>query len=216
MNARPGAIPAARRRSPPYYHWGVRPAACAGSINLGELNLRRSTSGLTCSLLVLAASPDFAGAAGADTPQQCAMVSDDGDRLACYDRIFRGKTGSDAPGGPAAAAAGAATASGAVAAAASNPQQDFGLTEAAKRALDPERAKVEMPESVTGKVTAVGHRPTGELVVTLANGQVWLQIDSDSRAKVGVGQTVTIKKASLGSYLLIGPDKRATRVRRIK
>ena len=144
------------------------------------------------------------------------MVSNDGDRLACYDRIFRDKAGSGAPGEPAVAAAGAAAASGVVAAAASNPQQDFGLTEAAKRALDPEKAKIEMPESVTDKVTAVGHRPTGELIVTLANGQVWVQIESDSRANVGVGQTVTIKKASLGSYLLIGPDKRATRVRRIK
>lgn len=100
--------------------------------------------------------------------------------------------------------------------AAKNPQDEFGLTEAAKRARDPEKAKEEMPESITEKVTSVGHRPTGELVVTLANGQVWLQIESGSRAKVGAGQTVTIKKASLGSYLMVAPDRIATRVRRIK
>ena len=174
--------------------------------------MRSSTSGLTCGLLVLAASSSLASAAGTETPQQCARISEDASRLACYDRIFRATTAPGASVDAAAVASGVAVAG----AAASNPQQDFGLTEATKRALDPERAKIEMPESVTGKVTAVGHRPTGELVVTLANGQVWLQIDSDSRAKVGVGQTVTIKKASLGSYLLIGPDKRATRVRRIK
>jgi len=173
--------------------------------------LRRSTSGLTCSLLVLAAIPSLADAAGTETPQQCAKMGDDASRLACYDRIFRGTATPGATGDAAAVAAGAAAAG-----AASNPQADFGLSEAAKRALDPEKAKIEMPESVTDKVTSVGRKPTGEMVVTLANGQVWLQIDSDSRAKVGVGQTVTIRKASLGSYLLVGPDKIATRVRRIK
>lgn len=116
------------------------------------------------------------------------------------------------PATGAAAVAPAAAASSVVA----SPGDDFGLTEAAKRARDPEQAKVQMPESITEKVTSVGHRPTGELVVTLANGQVWVQIESGSRAQVGVGQTVTIKKASLGSYLLVPPNRVATRVRRVK
>lgn len=159
---------------------------------------------------MLAVAPTPVHAAGAGTPQQCARIDDAAARLACYDSIYRSTAAIGAPG------AAATTAGVAAAGAANNPQADFGLSEAAKRALDPEKAKVEMPESVTDKVTSVRHKPTGELVVTLANGQVWLQIDSDSRAKVGVGQTVTIKKASLGSYLLVGPDKVATRVRRIK
>lgn len=163
---------------------------------------------------MLAVAPTPVHAAGAGTPQQCARIDDAAARLACYDSIYRSTAAIGAPG--AAAGAAATTAGVAAAGAANNPQADFGLSEAAKRALDPEKAKVEMPESVTDKVTSVRHKPTGELVVTLANGQVWLQIDSDSRAKVGVGQTVTIKKASLGSYLLVGPDKVATRVRRIK
>lgn len=178
----------------------------------GRTILRSSTSALTCGLLVLAATTSPVGAAATASPQQCAQIGDDASRLACYDRIFRGAAAPAASGEAAAAAAGVAVAG----AAASDPQDDFGLTDAAKRARDPEKAKVEMPESVTDKVAAVGHKPTGELVVTLANGQVWLQIDSDSRARVGVGQTVTIKKASLGSYLLVGPDNRATRVRREK
>jgi len=112
---------------------------------------------------------------------------------------------------PAASAAAAPAAS-----VATSPKDDFGLTDAAKRARDPEYAKAQMPESITEKVASVGHRPTGELVVTLANGQVWVQIESGSRAQVGAGQTVTIKKASLGSYLLVTPKGIATRVRRIK
>jgi hypothetical protein len=99
---------------------------------------------------------------------------------------------------------------------AASPKDDFGLTEAAKRARDPENSKVQFPDSITEKVASVGHRPTGELVVTLANGQVWVQIESGSRAQIGAGQTVRIDRASLGSYLLVTPKGIATRVRRIK
>jgi hypothetical protein len=159
-----------------------------------------------------------------DSPEQCAGVSDDSARLACYDRIFRkpdpptGANSAAAPG-PAAASARtgvAGTSSAATTAAVSTPQDDFGLSEAAKRARDPETAKEQMPESLTGKVASVGRRPTGELVVTLENGQVWAQIQTDTKARVNAGDTVTIKKAALGSYLLVTPGKLATRVRRVK
>lgn len=177
--------------------------------------MRRSISGLAIGLLVLAASPTVAAAAGTETPQQCAKVGDDAARLACYDRIFRG-AGASRDATSTATASAVAAGAAAPGATVSNTKDDFGLTEAAKRARDPEKAKVEMPDSVTDKVASVGHKLTGEMVVTLANGQVWVQIESDSRARVGVGQTVTIRKASLGSYLMVGPDKIATRVRRTK
>jgi hypothetical protein len=53
--------------------------------------------------------------------------------------------------------------------------------------------------------------------VSLADGQVWSQVESDdSRSRVKVGDTITIRKATLGSYLLIGPDRIAVRVKRVK
>ena len=159
---------------------------------------------------MLAASSLPVSATDTGSPQQCASVSDDVTRLACYDRIFRSGTAPGAVAEPTASAAAAPAAS-----VATNPKDDFGLTDAAKRARDPEKAKVQMPESITEKVASVGHRPTGELVVTLANGQVWVQIESGSRAQVGAGQTVRIEKAALGSYLLVTPKGIATRVRRI-
>lgn len=187
-------------------------------MHTGEMNLRSSQSGLTWSLLVLAFSTNPV-LANAETPQQCASVSDDRARLACYDGIFRDAAARATAAGsvaPAAATGAAAASAAGTSSVAASPQDDFGLTDAAKRARDPEQAKVQMPESVTDKVASVGHRPTGELVVTLANGQVWVQIESGSRARVGAGQTVTIKKASLGSYLLVPPSGVATRVRRVK
>jgi len=95
-----------------------------------------------------------------------------------------------------------------------DPQADFGLSEAAKRARDPEKAYQSYPDSITAKVASVGHRRTGELVVTLANGQVWVQLDTNTQARVATGDTVTIRKASLGSYLLVTQSRASVRVRR--
>ena len=156
-------------------------------------------------LLPLAFAVLSAQAAGGDAPQRCAGIGDDRSRLACYDAIFRK---------PAASAASTAVPPAAgTASAPANPETDFGLTEAAKRARDPQQ---EMLESITGTVAAVGRRPTGELIVTLENGQVWTQVTVDQRARVAAGDTVTIRKAALGSHLLETQSRYATRVRRVK
>lgn len=172
-------------------------------------------------LLALVGWTFGAHAADGGSPQHCAAMADDRERLACYDGIYR------APAGPVAAAAGSgksaaapaattAVAPAAVVPAAAAPADDFGLTEAAKRARDPERAKEEMSESLTATVATVARRPAGELIVTLDNGQVWTQVDVDQRARVAVGDTVTIKRGALSSYLLVTKSRYATRVRRAK
>lgn len=96
-----------------------------------------------------------------------------------------------------------------------NPRDDFGMTEAAKQARNPEAAD-RPPASISGKVKSVTHRSTGEFVVTLDDGQVWTQLDSYPVVRLAPGDMVTIKKASLGSYLLVTPTKIAIRVRRTK
>jgi len=138
----------------------------------------------------------------ADEPRRCAALADDRARLACYDSIF---------GRPAAAVPASLDA-----ATVPNPEADFGLTEAAKRALEPEESRQRLPESISGTVAKVARQPAGELVLTLENGQVWTQLQVDARARVAVGDTVTIKKAALGSHLLVTEDRYATRVRRVR
>lgn len=175
----------------------------------------------------------MAGAHAADgtSPQQCADIGDDLERLACYDRIFRAPAVT-APAGTGAASTavgsasatrvataaepGVAPAAAAAGPSASTPQDDFGLTEAAKQARLPEESRKELPESVSGKVAKLARRPAGEFIVTLENGQVWTQLQVDPRARIAVGDTVTIKKAALGSYLLVTASRYATRVRRVK
>lgn len=173
----------------------------------------------------------FGAHAAGDSPQLCAAIGDDSERLACYDRIFRAPLETAAAAGAASTTAGAAAtttvaptstpavapaAAAAIAPAAATPSDDFGLTEAAKRARDPERAKDEKSEGVTATVAAVARRPAGELLVTLDNGQVWTQVDVDQRARVVVGDTVSIKRGALSSYLLVTQSRYATRVRRVK
>ncbi len=181
-------------------------------------NLRPRWALLPLAFAVLAAQ-----AAGSDAPQRCAAIGEDRARLACYDAIFRkpaapvaSAAAPDAAATPVAVVGPAAAAGTVAASAAASPEADFGLTDAAKRARDPEKAKEEMPESITGKVAAVARRPAGELTVTLENGQVWTQLTVDQRVRVAAGDTVTIRKAALGSHMLVTANRYGTRVRRVK
>lgn len=159
----------------------------------------------------------------AETTHACAVVTNDAGRLACYDAAF---------GKPAAAAAGLVTSTGTASAVpsvgkagvgagaraanddASKVHESFGMSEASKRAREPQQPA--QPTSITSTLTQVSSRPTGQLVLTLEDGQVWTQTESDLRFRARPGDAVTIRKASLGSYLMVGPDRVATRVRRIK
>lgn len=156
--------------------------------------------------------------------EDCAQIGDDSERLACYDelagRVMPG-TGSSSSlvSGPASAdAAGRTTAAGTTAAgttaavAASNPEADFGLSDKAIKQRDPGK----WVESVTGKVINVALAASDRYVITLDNGQVWMQSETNTRQILSPGDTVTIKRAALGSYKLSGPRSVYWRVRRLR
>ncbi len=168
-------------------------------------------------LIALGCGAPLSGVA-ADPSQGCSTIDDASRRLDCYDKAF---------GRPAAATTGAirsvpavvpaATATAAATAAVDPVAQqraEFGLSEAAKKARDPQQAA--QAESITDTLATLGHRPTGELVFNLQNGQVWMQIDSGTRTRVKAGDMVTIRKGALGSFLLVGPDRMPVRVRRAR
>jgi hypothetical protein len=189
--------------------------------------VRSSSNGPIFAILGLAIWAGPSVAADNSAALHCATLSDDRTRLACYDGIFRAADSPPVPQATAAAtaAAGAGASTGTEAAvaaapgplAAADPLADFGLTPAQQHSLDPEKAaEPRAPESISGTVARMGYKPTGELVVTLESGQVWMQIDTGSKPRVKAGDTVTIKRGSLGSYLLVSPTGMATRVRRLK
>lgn len=197
----------------------------------------------TLGLAVLPASL-FAQDDRAHAAAECGQIADDARRLACYDGFFRAPppqsrevaspgqvpVASATSGGAVStpvAAAGTGVAAGTAAAAApgtstgaaaATPAEDFGLTEAQKQSRDsanPARAEKRL-ESLTAVVTAAEQARTGEVQVTLDNGQVWRQADTSMRLFVKPGDTVTIRAAKLGSFMLSLPGRPAVRVRRVK
>ena len=90
----------------------------------------------------------------------------------------------------------------------------FGTPAAPKPMPDPPRAAAP-PEKYSAKVSDVEWR-NGVFVVTLDNGDVWIQSERDSRVQPEAGETVTVRRASLGSYLLSGRQGIAARVKQLR
>jgi hypothetical protein len=145
-------------------------------------------------------------AAVASEPQgqqhPCTAVRVASERLACYDQAFGLPAEHREP--PVAAAA------------AAKAGQDFGFSEAEKRARTTDADKTDLADRLEAVVAGIGRHGTGEMIVTLDNGQVWMQAESVTSARLRVGDRVTIRKASMGSYQLLTPVRIAMRVRRVK
>jgi hypothetical protein len=155
----------------------------------------------------------------------CRAETDDSRRLLCYDRAAAtldrsaASAASAAPAVAAPAAAGSSVSPAAAAAAkpvasapASSGTAEFGVSEGP---LAAKRQATGLKE-ITAVVTAVSVRGRGELVVTLDNGQVWAQNEAVAYFPLNVGDTVKIHSAALGSYLLLTPAKRTTKVTRVR
>ena len=110
---------------------------------------------------------------------------------------------------PSAAAAAAAAAQPSQAGTPS-PEDRFGL-----RVDRKEQKKGELTE-LSATATAISAKPRGELVITLDNGQVWGEIAPGSKIKVKPGDAVKIEAGTLGSFILIAPNGRSSKVTRIR
>ena len=140
----------------------------------------------------------------------CAGIDSDADRLACYDHLAGrsvSRAAATVPGHSAAASAPAATA-----AAASAPlsAQTFGLYAAEHPKPPPAAAAA----SLEGRVVSVGSSAGGHMTVLLEGGALWELDDADPL--LAAGETVTITRAVLGSYILHTPSHRSHRARRLR
>jgi hypothetical protein len=92
----------------------------------------------------------------------------------------------------------------------------FGTPAEPKAQPDPPALRAEpLPEKFTATVSKFEWR-NGVFVATLDNGQVWLQTERDSRVQIDAGQTVTVRRASLGSFFMSTEQGIAARVRRLR
>jgi hypothetical protein len=85
--------------------------------------------------------------------------------------------------------------------------QSFGLYSA-------EHPKVAVSRTLEASVVSLGKSRDDRMTVTLDGGASWELLD-DGDPLLAVGDTVTITRAALGSYLMHTPTKRTHRVRRL-
>ena len=161
----------------------------------------------------------------------CAAIQTQAERLACYDKLAgRGATPPPAAATPQPPPQGAAASPGAKkqtpaapaaapdsvptpAAASTSPApgtpEAFGLYKAEHPA-----APKSPVETVTGKVVDLKYDPYGRETISLEGGAVWQLAGSD--ALLAKGDEVTIKRATMGSYLMTTSAGREHRVKRLR
>jgi hypothetical protein len=183
--------------------------------------------------LILMATAATAAAPSNDDMARCAVIPAPDSRLACYDALAHrpadkmpsaaakstpalAPTPVPAPttvaapttaAAPAAAAAAAAQAPVSAAAIAADPK-NFGLTPAQQHTADLG------PKSITAHISIVSSDQVGRTLVVLDSGETWTVMDNDGR--LSSGDAVTIKRAALGSFLMLTPSNHSYRVRRLK
>jgi hypothetical protein len=98
------------------------------------------------------------------------------------------------------------------------PQDEFGYGGAMARTDQKKNeGAAQALEEMVATVTQVSARQRGELVITLDNGQVWVQKTPESSFHVKIGDQVRIKTGALRSYMMSHvTSDRATRVTRVR
>jgi hypothetical protein len=171
-----------------------------------------------CAVMVPGAGIFFSLAQAAESPSEalfaCANETEDARRLRCFDAVVADLRG--APAAPAASVASTRSAPPAVPPSAPAPAPSASREDKFGARGDLDRDRREALKQITGKVTEVSAKPHGELVVTLENGQVWAERTANSKIKVKVGDTVKIEAGALGSFVLIAPNGRSSKVARLR
>jgi hypothetical protein len=165
--------------------------------------------------------------------RHCTTVSDPTARLACYDALAGGPAAaasspaSATASPPAASATSAPAATPAPASPSSTPaapaapgapktadSAEFGVRNGPLQAMQAKRDP-QREQKMLAVVNRVATLPRGEVVLTLDNGQIWVQLQP-SNFPVKAGDPIEIDVGALGSYVLWQPANRhATKVTRI-
>jgi hypothetical protein len=155
-------------------------------------------------LLLALPEPLLRAASGpSDALRACMQEPDDSRRLACYDREMARLAAAPPPAASPAPAP--------------SPDKTFGLTPEQQQKLQPRATREKAsPQTLSSTVSAVGSSGDGRMVITLANGQVWVQGEAYEVFRVSVGDAITIKPGLLGSFHMYAPSGYATRVTRAR
>jgi hypothetical protein len=151
-----------------------------------------------------AAAPDAADLA------RCAQIAAPDARLACFDALSSSakRAAPVAPAAPGIAPPPAAAVTSATSAAPASDPRNFGLTQTQIQPVP------QGPAAIEARVAKLINTRYGSNYVVLDNGQTWAYTDSDQDERLVPGDKVTIRRASLGSFLMKTPSRNAYHVRR--
>jgi len=172
-------------------------------------------------ILMLQAAPAAQAGTLPERLGACAAITDSATRLACFDGLAADVVRTDVrSAAPVAAAAG-----GEVAAAAAatppvaagpviSPEQSFGREQAL---FTQSVSGAKSLREISATITTVRAAKDGRLTLELDNGQVWHQTEIPAQQfSLRPGDAVTIRRGALNSFVLLAPDQRSTRVRRVR
>jgi hypothetical protein len=143
--------------------------------------------------LVLATTPALtATPASLDAVLACRKLTDDAERLRCYDTVAL------VPAQPVAT---------------KTPEQTFGLS--ATAVLQDTTNEPELPE-LQATITKVSTAADGQVTLVLDNGQVWRKVAGSSETRLREGSSVRIRRAALGSFLMVSTTGQTLRVSRVR
>ncbi|MCR5872989.1 hypothetical protein LRS10_01525 [Phenylobacterium sp. J426] len=175
--------------------------------------MTRTRALLVVSLCALAAGPALAQpkaegrAALVQRLSDCRKLGEDPARLACYDQATAALEQAEAKGDIVVVDREQAR---------TVQRQAFGFSLPSLSVFDRGEEK-EAVDNVTGKITSARMDGAGKWVLKLEDGAVWQQIDVQELSLYPkAGQSVTIRKATLGSFLASVEGRRAFRVRRVE
>jgi hypothetical protein len=164
-------------------------------------------------ILVLSATRTTAATSDADMVR-CAAVRARDARLDCYDALAQqlstrasAPTATQVPATPQAAGS-TSVAPAAPATVVVGDPKNFGLSAAQQHTVDAG------PKIITANISSLGSDQSGAALIVLDNGETWSVADNDGW--IATGQAVRIKKAAMGSYLMLIPSNHSYHVRRLK
>lgn len=137
----------------------------------------------------------------------CRKVADDAARLTCYDSATAALEQAEAKGDIVVVDREQAR---------TVRRQAFGFSLPSLSMFERGEEK-EAVDNVSGKIASARQDGTGKWVLRLEDGAVWQQVDVQEMSLYPKpGQSVTIRKATLGSFLASVEGRRAIRVRRVE
>jgi len=142
-------------------------------------------------LLALSSLPELARADKLDDGlRRCARVSDQAQRLACFDAIV-----STLP----------------------QLQADrFGMTVEIERKRDPVAVQQAKDAVLTAKIAGLRQASNGEWAFTLDNHQVWIEAEPRPKVEFTVGEDVRIEHGAMSALWLVADQHRKVRVKRLQ